>query len=238
MIGDYIMTTTKTALTLSKRTLDIFKNFASINSNILVKPGNDIKTVSPIKNVMGKATLEETFDTEFGIWDLNKFLGTVSLFDTPEFEFHENYVIIRDVNKKSEVTYYYSDPRLLTVVDKEIKMPDIVVEFSLTNNTLNDILRAASVLQVSDIVVRSNGDEIEIVALDKNDPTTNNYSVSLGQLPHGDHDFSFYFKAENFKMLTGNYDVSITDKVISQFKKLNDDVIYWVALESDSYYNG
>ena len=232
------MTTTNTALTLSKRTLDIFKNFASINSNILVRPGSVIKTVSPIKNVMGKATLEETFDVEFGIWDLNKFLGTVSLFNSPEFEFYETYVIIRDINKKSEVTYYYSEPCLLTIVDKEINMPDAVVEFSLTDNTLNDVLRAASVLQVSDIAIRSNGDEMEIVALEKNDSTTNNYSVGLGQLSNRDHDFNFYFKAENFKMLPGDYDVSITDKVISQFKKVNDDVTYWVALESDSYYNG
>ena len=230
--------TTDTVVTFSKRTLDILKNFASINSNILVKPGNTIKTVSPIKNVMGKARVEENFDVEFGIWDLNKFLGTVSLFNNPEFEFYEKYVIIRDSNDKSEVVYYYSEPRLLTTVDKEIKMPETVVEFSLTDNTFNDVLRAASVLQVSDIAVRSNGDEIEIVALDKNDSTTNNYSVSLGQLPHGDHDFNFYFKAENFKMLTGDYDVSITDKVISQFKKVNDDVTYWVALESDSHYNG
>ena len=225
-------------LTLSRRTLDILKNFASINSNILVKPGNTIKTVSPIKNVMGKATIEETFDVEFGIWDLNKFLGTISLFDDPEFEFHEKYAVIRDIKNKSEVVYYYSEPRLLTTVDKEINMPDSVVNFSLTDRTFNDILRAASVLQVSDISVRSNGEEMEIVALDKNDPTTNNYSVSLGALPDGNHDFSFYFKAENFKMIPGDYDVSITKKVISRFKKTNDDLTYWVALESDSYYNG
>jgi hypothetical protein len=230
--------TTDTALILSKRTLDVLKNFASINSNILVKPGNNIRTVSPIKNVMGEATVEETFDIEFGIWDLNKFLGTISLFDNPEFEFHEKYVIIRDTNKKSEVLYYYSEPRLLTTVNKEIKMPDSVVECSLSQETFNDVLRAASVLQVSDIAIRSNGNEMEIVALDKNDSTTNNYSVGLGQLPHGDHDFIFYFKADNFKMLPGDYEISITDKVISQFKKVNDNLTYWVALESDSYYNG
>jgi hypothetical protein len=231
-------TATNNTLTLSKRTFDILKNFASINSNILVKPGNTIKTVSPIKNVMGKATIEETFDVEFGIWDLNKFLGTISLFSDPEFEFHEKYVTIRDSKKKSEVVYYYSEPRLLTTVNKEIKMPDAVVNFSLTDRNLNDILRAASVLQVSDIAVRSSGEEFEIVALDKNDPTTNNYSVGLGPLPHSEHDFTFYFKAENFKMIPGDYDVSITEKVISCFKKTNDDLTYWVALESDSYYNG
>ena len=62
--------TTQTAITLSNRTLDVLKNFSTINSNILVKPGNVLTTISPIKNVMAEATVEEDFDTEFGIWDL------------------------------------------------------------------------------------------------------------------------------------------------------------------------
>ncbi len=229
--------TTNTAMTLSKRTLEILKNFSSINSNILVKTGNVIRTVSPIKNVLGKASVEETFDVEFGIWDLNKFLGTVSLFNSPEFEFSDTYVIIKDNNDNSEVKYYYSEPRLLTSIDKEINMPEIVVEFSLTNKTLNDVLKAASVLQVSDIAIRSNGSEIEMVALDKSDSSSNNYSVKVGQI-NTDVDFTFYFRSDNFKILPGDYDVSITEKIISRFKRTNDDLTYWIALESDSFYNG
>jgi hypothetical protein len=231
-------TATSTTMTLSKRTLEILKNFSSINSNILVKPGNTIRTISPIKNVLGKATVEETFDVEIGIWDLNKFLGTVSLFSNPEFEFLDNCVIIRDTNNNSEVKYYYSEPRLLTSIDKEINMPEIVVDFSLTDRILNDVLRAASVLQVSDIAIRSKGSELEIVALDKSDSSTNNYSVKVGQLPNDNMDFTFYFKAENFKILPGDYEVSITEKIISKFKRTKDDLTYWIALESDSYYNG
>jgi len=229
--------TTQTAITLSSRTLDVLKNFSTINSNILVKPGNTVTTISPIKNVMAEATVEEDFDTEFGIWDLNKFLGTISLFNKPEFEFYDTHVIIREENNKSEVTYYYSEPKLLTTVNKKINMPESVVTCTLKQSVFNDILRAASVLQISDIAIRSNGSDIEIVALDKSDSTTNHYSVTLGDNPDG-ADFTFYFKAENLKMLPGDYDVSISDKVVSQFNKVNDDLTYWVALESDSTYNG
>ena len=66
---------TSTGLKLSQETLGVLKNFASLNSNILVRPGSTLSTVTPVKNVMAEATVEETFDTEFGIWDLNKFLG-------------------------------------------------------------------------------------------------------------------------------------------------------------------
>ena len=230
--------TTQTAISLSNRTLDVLKNFSTINSNILVKPGNKLVTISPVKNVMAEAIVQEDFDTEFGIWDLGKFLGTVSLFDKPEFEFHEKFVVIHDEKKKSEVTYHYSEPRLLTTVNKEINMPESVVDCTITQDILNDILKASSVLQVNDIAVRSSGDGVEIVALDKSDATTNNYSIDLGDLPSDGSDFTFYFKAENLKMLPGDYDVKITDKVISQFKRVNDDLTYWIALESDSRYGG
>ena len=108
------------------------KHFSTINSNILVRPGNVLKTISPVKNVMSESVVAEDFDVEFGIWDLNKFLGTVSLFIDPDFEFNDKYVLIRDDSRKSEVKYYYSEPRLLTTVNKSIEMPDPVVKFDLT----------------------------------------------------------------------------------------------------------
>ncbi len=78
---------TNTGITISKATLGILKNFSSINSNLLVRPGNKISTITPGKNMMAEATVEETFDVEFGIWDLNKFLGVLSLFSDPVLEF-------------------------------------------------------------------------------------------------------------------------------------------------------
>ena len=100
-----MQTEMRTATKLSKQTLDILKNFASINSNILVSPGNVIKTISPVKNVMSQAVVKENFDTEFGIWDLNKFLGVVSLFNDPEFYFNEKYVEIVG-NNGTRVVYH------------------------------------------------------------------------------------------------------------------------------------
>ena len=125
----------------------------------------------------------------------------------------------------------------LTTVHKKINMPETVVSCTLTQSVFSDILRAASVLQVSDIAIRSNGQDIEIVALDKSDSTTNNYSVTIGDNTTS-ADFNFCFKAENLKMLPGDYDINISDKIVSEFNRVNDDLTYWVALESDSTYNG
>jgi len=227
--------TTTTGTSMSKQTLDLLKNFASINSNILVKPGDTIKTISPVKNIMAVATVPETFDTEFGIWDLNKFLGTVSLFDTPSFEFGERSVTISG-SGGSSVNYYYSEPRLLTVPTKDIVMPDPVVSFDLTQDALNEINRASSVMQLPDLVVRSEGTTIVMVALDRQDDTTNSYSVELGELSV-ESDFEFVFRVENLKLLPGDYRVDVTDKVVSQFTHTQLDLKYWIALESDSRYS-
>ena len=177
--GDYIMESTMTPTKISNETLDVLKNFSSINSNILVKEGNVITTISPVKNVMAEATVPESFDQKFGIWDLNKFLGTISLFEDPEYMFEEKCVTISSSTNNSSVRYYYSEPSLLTTVNKQINMPEAVVTCSITQNVFNDILKASSVLQVSDIAIRSNSDELEIVALDKKDKSSNSYSITL-----------------------------------------------------------
>tara|TARA_R110000824_G_C15138704_1_gene669787 strand:+ start:400 stop:1101 length:702 start_codon:yes stop_codon:yes gene_type:complete len=227
-----------TVTKISKTTLNILKNFSTINSNILVRPGNVLKTISPVKNVMSESVVAEDFDVEFGIWDLNKFLGTVSLFIDPDFEFNDKYVLIRDDSRKSEVKYYYSEPRLLTTVNKSIEMPDPVVKFDLTESHFTELQRASSVLQLPDLVLRNDGSSLELSVIDKSDPSSNHYSIEVGELPTSDNNFEFYFKVENLKMISGNYEVSISDKFISNFKKDNQDLNYWIALESDSNYDG
>ena len=79
---------------LSKETLAILKNYSQINSNLLVKEGNVINTISPAKNIVSESVVTENFEVEFGIWDLSKLLGTISLFEDPEFEFGEKSMII------------------------------------------------------------------------------------------------------------------------------------------------
>lgn len=220
----------------SRQTFEILKNFSNINSNILVKPGNKLGTITGAKNVMAEAVVSETFDNEFGIWDLSKFLGTISLFQDPDFEFKEKYVLIRSVTG-SCVKYYYSEPSLLTVPERRLEMPDTVISFNLPNSVFNEILRAASVLQLPDLAIRSVGGRIVAVVLDKNEPTSNDYSIEIG-VNDTNAEFDFHLKIENLKFIPGDYTVNITEKVVSEFVNTSVDVTYWVALEFSSNYTG
>ena len=143
-----------TSVKISKETLSVLKNFSQLNSNLLVKQGNMINTITGAKNVMAEATIEENFEVEFGIWDLNKFLGTVSLFDSPSFEFGEKSVRISG-NNGSAVTYYYSEPSLLSTVNKKVQMPESVISFDFTESMFSDLQRAASVLALPDFKIEN-----------------------------------------------------------------------------------
>lgn len=226
-----------TSTSISQETLSILKNFSQLNANLLVRPGNVINTVTGAKNVMAQATVEEDFPVEFGIWDLNKFLGTLSLFDSPTCVFGEKSVKISGEGGRA-VTYYYSEPSLLTTINKQVQMPETVIHLNLTQSVFADLQRAASVLQLPDLSFTSmDGENILAVVRDKKDPTSNDYSVAVGDVLGDTPNFEFNFKIDNLKLLPGDYDVEICESVVSSFTNTNIDVKYWIALETDSTFN-
>jgi len=219
-------------VTFSKNTLAILKNFSSLNSNLLVKPGDIIKTITPSKTGMAVATVEETFDVEFGIWDLNKFLGVVSLFHNPTFNFGEKSVKIKN-GGDSVVNYYYSESRLLTYPTKDVNMPEVNISIDLTEKNFNELQRAASVMQLPDLSFKSDDDEIVAMVSDLSDPTSNSYKVVVGE---GDDlpDFLFNFKMENIKILPGDYKVNFAKNVVGEFVHQSIPVKYWYAMEANT----
>ena len=60
---------------ISNETLSILKNFASINTNIIFKPGTTIATIANTSNIFAKATIKEDIPNQFAIYDLNSLLA-------------------------------------------------------------------------------------------------------------------------------------------------------------------
>ena len=86
---------------ISESTLEVLQNFSSINNGITVQTGNEIKTISPMKNIFGRATLSDNFTSQFSVYDLPEFLATISLLgDDAEFDFGEkcNLQLCRCIN--------------------------------------------------------------------------------------------------------------------------------------------
>jgi hypothetical protein len=222
---------------ISRETLSILKNFRDLNSNILISPGNVVKTLTGAKNVMAEATVTEQFPVEFGIWDLTSFLGTVSLFDDPDFDFHEKFVTISN-GGKAKVKYFYSEPTLLTVPTKDVKMPTSVVSLTLEESSFNELKKAGSVLGLTDLTIKSDGSEVTATLYDKGNKGSNTYSIEIENVDFEEGAvFNFDYNIENLRFIPGSYTVNIAEKIVSEFVNADGiDLTYWVALESTSSY--
>ena len=219
---------------LSENTINILKNFSTINPSLLVNPGDTIATVSPAKSIFAKATVEETFPTRFAIYELAKFLGVTSLFKEPELNFGDRQVTI--VSGRQSVNYTYADPSMIVAPDpnKDINFPAAEIEFSISQEELQKVVRATGVLQLPDIAVIGNQQTITVTATDSKNPTTDVFSVEVGTT---DKNFNMIFKVDNIiKLISGNYDVKISSRGLSKWSTNN--VVYYVATEASSSYNG
>lgn len=211
---------------LSERTLDIFKYFSVINPSIYVKSGNQISTISPSMAILARATVAENFEQEFAIHNLSRFLGTVTLFDQPEFEFQDKFVTI--TSDKQRVNYTYADPSMLVVPpSKDIKFPDPEVEFNLTAADLVTIQKAGAVLQAPEIAIVGEDGVLSIRAVDSKNSTADVFAVDVGDATN---DFSVLFKPENLKLVPGDYKVSVTSKGIARFETT--DITFWIATQT------
>lgn len=216
---------------LSKDTVSLFKNFAGINSNLLLKSGSKLATISAQKNVMADATVGETFP-DFAIYDLNEFLGAMSLFEDPELDFSDKYVSISQGSMK--IKFFAADASVLVAPQKAITFPEAEINFSLSAANLNMLHKTASVLRAADVSIVGDGSTITAVVGDKKNATGNSYSEPVGTT---DKSFKVNLKVENLKMLPGDYSVSISSKKISRFKSSSNDLVYYVAVEADSTFD-
>jgi hypothetical protein len=220
---------------ISSETLNVLKNFSTINSSIVVKAGSKIRTISPVKNILAEYTCNEEFEQDLALYDLNEFLGGLTLFKDPEFVFgNASHVTIK--SGRSKVKYFFSDPSLImTPPDKDIIMGGELVKFELSEEVLSSLLKAANVYQLKDMSLIGEDGEINLVVRNKDNDTSNNFSAKVGDT---DKEFVFNFKIENIKIIPDVYKVTVSSLNISQFTSSKYNLQYWIALEPDSTFGG
>ena len=220
-----------TTMNLSDQTLTILKNFAGINNSILVKQGNNLRTISVAKNILAEARIDEEFSRDFAIYDLNQFLNGLGLHQDPELDFKEDsYLTIRE--GKRRVKYFFADPAvIISPPEKEITLPSEDVRFKLESTCLEKLLKAAAVYQLPDLSAIGESGVIKLVARDKKNDTSNEFAIVVGET---DKEFVFNFKVENIKIIPGAYNVAVSSKLLSEFTNESLDLKYYIALEPDS----
>ena len=215
---------------LSSQTIEILKNFASINNGILFKEGNKLSTVSASKTILAEANLNEEFPQKFGIYDLNQFLSVMSLYkNDAELDFDSVNVTFKQ--GRSQTKYRITDESMIVVPpNKQLALPSVDVQFSLTASDYDWLMTTAKVLQSPNIAVQSDGENVSLTTFDASNDSAHTNSIEIGE--GNGQVYKLVFKTDNLKMIPGAYEAKISAKGISQFVNQSIDLTYWIAIEA------
>lgn len=219
---------------LSSETLNILKNFASINQGMFFRTGKTIRTVSSGKNILAEAVISEEIPTDFGVYDLNNLLSVISLHkEEPTFDFEDNNILISGLKGRSKIKYRFCAQNLIiTPPDKSIEMSNPEITLKLSGEDLDWVLKAANVLSSPYIAIESNGKKISVKTFDSTNDAANTDSIEVAD-GNGDV-YCRIFKTENLKMISGGYLVKISSKGIANFKHETTNLQYWICTEKGS----
>ena len=216
---------------IDAHTITVLKNFAKINPSIVIMAGNTLKTISISRTIIAKASVPTVFDRKFAIYNLDRFIATLSLFNDPDLTFEENFVTISDGNKK--VNYMYTtEESVVRPLEKNITIKNPEVSVKLPYEVYKDVERALNILSMPEIHFVGDGQNIYIQAADSRNPSGDVYSAKLGAT---DNTFKVIFKQEYIKILPSDYDIRISSSGISHFSGEHSE--YWIGVESKSVFN-
>ena len=220
---------------LSDKTLKVLQNFTTINQSLSFKEGRKLRTISVMKNVLAEAEIEEFIPKDFAIYDLPQFLNTLSLYKDADIDVSTNPTfahIKSGTHQRSK--YFFSDPSVIIAPpEKEMSLPSEEVTFTLNEDQLSKIMKSASILGLPDLSVVAAEGVVRLVVSDRKNDTSNEFAIVVGQ---NDNEFSFNFKVENIKLVSGGYQVAISSKNLAKFYNPDYKLTYFIALEPDSTY--
>lgn len=214
---------------LSDKTLAILKNFASINAGVLLLQGKNQKTISGEKSILVEATIDDELPTQFGIYDLNQFLGIVTTLKDCDLTFSDEDVSLSDGD--FTFTYRACSPNLIvTPPAKELALKEVSVSFELPNATLSKLLKMASMTSLPHLSVLGKNGELLLQAHERSNDTSNLGWTKLGD--YAGKDFTATFKTENLKLLPDDYDVELQIGAFAKFENKARNLKYFIALEA------
>ena len=220
---------------ISKETLEVLKNFSAINPNLVIEKGNKLSTIAEAKNIMASCIVQETFDKDIGIYDLNEFLSALSLIENPEFEFGDSSATIK--SDLTSLTYRYADKSILTSPERDVNMPEGDVSVELSAEVINQIRKAGSALNhpVVSITTNAGDSKLYLQVKDPSNSSSNMFQQEIASTYDPEAAFDFQFLISNLKLIAGDYQVAVSSKLISHWKCINNSPVeYWIALEKTS----
>jgi len=150
-------------------------------------------------------------------------------------EFENKAVLVHGGGQK--IRYFFSESDILTTPQKDIQMPEPELGVNIEEDKLNQIRKAAAVLGHTELAITGSNGVITASVLDTRDSTSNLFEIDLDKDNSCKNEFNFVMSIPNLKLLPGDYFVSISSKLISNWTNSNYPVDYFIALEKNSSYD-
>jgi hypothetical protein len=217
---------------LSKKTLAIFKNFANINQNMLIKAGNKQSTRSVENDIFSQATTEDDFPQDFGLYNLKEFLDVVGLFSDPDVEFGERITVISqgDYSIKFFAAECLSH---LSLVSKPLPEFESQFSFDFSEAQIKGLMSAANIVGAKDVNFISDGDGVYVCASDTDRPNSNEVKIKLSD--ESDKKFNLQLKFDRMKFIPGDYRVEIiSNGGGARWVKSTGEIIYVTKFQKNS----
>lgn len=221
------------AFKVSESTSKLLKNFAGISNSVLLREGSEQRTMAVGKSVLAVAELPEAWPVETGIFDLNSFLGVLSLFKAPAIDFQEGVMAV--ASGSSRIRYRISDPSTIQVPpSKNLKTTNPGVTFTFSEDALSQLNKTCAMLKLASVSLTVAAGAVTVRAADAKNPNSHAYEYVVPEKDATFHDASFErviaFKQEHLAMLLdGSYDVSLSDWSYGHLKHQAEPVSYFIV---------
>ena len=213
----------------SDKTLAVLKNFASINSGVVFRPGKIQKTMDANKQILVEATLDDDFPAEFGIYDLNNFLGNVTLLKNPDINFTKEQATLTEGDFWTN--YLACSPNLIiTPPNKELVLKNVDIKFELSNANFSRLLKVANMNTLTHISLVGENGSLLLKVYDPANDTSKHSASRLGD--YAGNDFKVTFKTENLKLLPDDYEVELQIGTFAQFVNKDGSLKYFISQEA------
>lgn len=195
---------------ISQNTISLLQSFNQINSNLLVRPGNRLITRSATGSSQARATVDETFPTQFAIYDLSQFLGLLGVSTDPDIDFGQKNMTIKSSNG-GEIEFFYADESLINAPpDSEVNV-EPTFTFTLTNNDIQVIQKTSAIVSATMLSVIGEKNKVMLKINDPKNTTSNSYKKELGTT---DQQFLARMTIDNFRAIVADtYDVQVGNAV-------------------------
>lgn len=211
---------------LSEKTLEILKNFSTINAHLFIeKDANTIRTMSESKHIFAEVTVDEVFPANIGIMNLHKLLQTISVFDDPDIVFEESFLTISDLKTRTKFKYLYTDPSCLRYPKSGAREFPTPCSFVLSKDTIGRLLQASRVTSLPDVKINYDSNVVTLEVLDRATKSSNVFSLEVtgeGQSP-----VTAFMKIENLKLIPDEYQMFVSEKA-ARLKNLSPE---WKSLQ-------